>query len=98
MTITEDDDKLLNDGEDLKADEVASWSEKVFEKYNTLRDVAEKNIPNLWPAVEFALSVKTILNIRGCIKPFAGILLGPPSSENGNNWVIQRMSTYILFR
>src|SRR6266849_6434077 len=80
MTIEDDDDDLLNDKEDLKADEVASWSEKTFEKYSALHDTAEKNIPNLWPALEFALSVKLILNIRGCIKPFGGILLGPPSS------------------
>ena len=35
------------------------------------------NIPKLWPALEFALSVKSILNIKNCNLPFAGILLGP---------------------
>lgn len=30
--------------------------------------------------LEFALSIKTILNIKNCTLPFAGILLGPPSS------------------
>jgi len=79
MTI-EEDDKLLNDKEDPKVDEAARWSEKVFEKYNILHDIAIKNMPNIWTPLEFALSIKTILNIRGCIKPFGGILLGPPSS------------------
>jgi hypothetical protein len=38
------------------------------------------NLPNLWNALEFGLSVKTILNIRGCTLPFAGMILSPPSS------------------
>lgn len=38
------------------------------------------NIPNLWPGLEFALSIKSILNIKDCTLPFAGILLGPASS------------------
>jgi hypothetical protein len=80
---SEDDDDLLNDkddSQDNKSDELAKWSKKVLEKYNALRDIAIKNIPNIWTPLEFALSVKTILNIRGCVKPFGGILLGPPSS------------------
>ena len=39
-----------------------------------------KNLPNLWPPLELALSIKTILNIKDCTLPFAGIILGPPSS------------------
>ncbi len=39
-----------------------------------------KNLPNLWPPLEFALSIKMILNIKDCTLPFAGIILGPPSS------------------
>jgi len=31
--------------------------------------------------MEFQLSVKSILNIKGCALPFAGIILGPPSSS-----------------
>lgn len=42
--------------------------------------MCKKNLPNLWPALEFALSIKTILNIKDCTLPFAGILLGSPSS------------------
>jgi hypothetical protein len=79
MTL-EDDDKLLNDIDDHKVEEAAKWSEKLKERYDNLHKVISDNLPNLWPALEFALSVKSILNIRHCNLPFAGIVLGPPSS------------------
>jgi hypothetical protein len=56
------------------------WQSKLVEKYEALHTTALNNLPNLWNALEFGLSVKTILNIRGCTLPFAGIILGPPSS------------------
>ena len=56
------------------------WRSGVLEKYQNLQKTVEKNLPNIWPALEFALSIKTILNIQDCTLPFAGILLGPPSS------------------
>jgi hypothetical protein len=80
MTIEEDDNKLLNDIDDRKTDEVAKWREKLKERYEHLRRVVSDNLSNLWPALEFALSVKSILNIRHCNLPFAGIVLAPPSS------------------
>lgn len=62
-------------------EEEEGWStEKLLEKYNHLKTVTLENIPNLWLGLEFALSVKSILNIKDCTLPFAGILLGPPSS------------------
>src|SRR5947209_7529241 len=78
MTIEEDDDKLLNDGDDgqdTKSDEV--WSEKAKQKYDNLKKVIDENIPDLWPCMEFSLAVKLILNMEGCSLPFAGIILGP---------------------
>ena len=80
---SEDDDRLLNNKDiiqDNKSDELAKWSKKVKERYGNLHKVVFDNLPNLWPALEFALSVKTILNIKDCTLPFAGIILGPPSS------------------
>ena len=50
---------------------------KLLEKYECLKEVTLANIPKRWPALEFALSVKSILNIKDCNLPFAGILLGP---------------------
>ena len=35
---------------------------------------------NLWIPLEFALSIKSILNIADVTEPFAGILLAPASS------------------
>src|SRR5918994_2941792 len=57
------------------------WSTtRLLEKYENLRNITLRNIPNLWPGLEFALSVKTILNMKGCTLPFPGIILGPSSS------------------
>lgn len=55
-------------------------STKLLEKYENLRNITLQNLPNLWPGLEFALSVKTILNIKDCTLPFPGIILGPASS------------------
>lgn len=58
------------------------WSyQELLRRYEHLRDVTMENIPHLWPALEFALSIKTILNIKGCTLPFIGIILGPASSN-----------------
>ncbi|MFL6402231.1 MAG: hypothetical protein ACJ71M_01955, partial [Nitrososphaeraceae archaeon] len=40
----------------------------------------QKNLPNLWHSLEFDLSIKNILHIKDCTLPFAGIVLGKPSS------------------
>jgi hypothetical protein len=56
------------------------WHNRLVQKYNRLRIVVSKNIPNLWPALEFQLSIQKILSIKDCTLPFAGIILGPPSS------------------
>lgn len=59
---------------------VEQWQSGVLERYQILQKVVQENLPNLWPALEFSLSIKTILNIKDCTLPFAGILLGSPSS------------------
>lgn len=57
------------------------WSPaKLFDKYENLRNTTLKNMPEIWVGLEFALSVKSILNIEGCTLPFAGILLGSAGS------------------
>ncbi|PWU80854.1 MAG: hypothetical protein DLM72_09960 [Candidatus Nitrosopolaris wilkensis] len=56
------------------------WHEKLVQSYQNLYAITSNNIPDVWPALEFALSLKSILNIRDCTLPFAGILLGAPSS------------------
>jgi len=56
------------------------WNTKLVEKYKDLYKTVNESIPELWDPLDFALSIKTILNIKNCTLPFAGILLGPPSS------------------
>jgi predicted transcriptional regulator len=57
------------------------WISKLNDKYQKLRGVVDRNIPELWPGLEFELSVLRILNIAGCTLPFIGIILGRPSSS-----------------
>lgn len=68
--------------EDIVKQQIAKeWSyEELQNKYENLKAVTLKNLPNLWRGLEFALSVKTVLNIKGNTLPFIGILLGPASS------------------
>lgn len=56
------------------------WNTILLEKYQNLYKTVDETIPELWTPLEFALSIKTILNIKNCTLPFAGILLGAPSS------------------
>jgi DNA-binding transcriptional ArsR family regulator len=37
-------------------------------------------MPEIWPGLEFELSILRILDIEGCTLPFIGIILGRPSS------------------
>jgi hypothetical protein len=37
-------------------------------------------MPEIWPGLEFELSISRILNIEDCTLPFIGIVLGKPSS------------------
>ena len=56
------------------------WISKLNDKYQKLRNVVDTNIPELWPGLEFVLSILRILDILGCTLPFIGIILGRPSS------------------
>jgi hypothetical protein len=56
------------------------WSTKLIEKYIELQNEILNLLPELWEPIEFALSVRSILRITNITLPFAGIILGPPSS------------------
>jgi len=56
------------------------WHIKLKEKYQNLQQLVNKNLPNLWLSLELELSILRILNIQDCTLPFAGIVLGRPSS------------------
>jgi hypothetical protein len=55
---------------DISFDE---WNTILIEKYEILYKTVNELIPELWTPLEFALSIKTILNIKNCTLPFAGI-------------------------
>jgi hypothetical protein len=57
-----------------------NWYSTLIEKYQMLYSTVQDKIPTIWPSLEFALSVKSILNIKDCTLPFAGILLASPGS------------------
>lgn len=83
-------EEIRTDHKNMTLDE---WRKNLEENYNHLRDTVDKNLPNLWPALEFELSIQKIINIKECTLPFAGIILGPPSSlktqaiELLRNWI-----------
>jgi hypothetical protein len=56
------------------------WQKTLIEKYNNLKDVVDKKLPNIWPGLEFGLANLRILNIDDCTLPMIGILLGRPGS------------------
>jgi hypothetical protein len=56
------------------------WRSKLLEKYDTLYDTVSQNIPHLWASLEFDMSIKNILHVKDIGQPFAGIVLGRPSS------------------
>lgn len=75
-----------------------SWSsEELFERYEHLKKVIEDNIPDLWPSMEFSLSVKLILNMEGCSLPFAGVILGPSGGLKTVNIELFRESANIFY-
>jgi hypothetical protein len=56
------------------------WQATLSQKYKTLYYTVQKNLPHLWPSLEFDLSIKNILHIKDCTLPFGGVVLGKPSS------------------
>jgi predicted transcriptional regulator len=69
--IIENSDPEITDNE---------WYTKFVEKYDNLRNTVTESFPSLWDSLEFELSIQKILNIQKCTLPFAGIVLGRPSS------------------
>lgn len=56
------------------------WRAKLIEKYEHLRKLTLQLLPELWLPLEFVISTKSILNIKGGTLPFMAVLLAPPSS------------------
>jgi hypothetical protein len=56
------------------------WQSKLEEKLQNLITVVDSTMPEIWPGLEFELSVLRILDLEDCDLPFIGIILGRPSS------------------
>ena len=57
------------------------WQTTLKEKYyDNLKNETEQKIPGLWPLLEFAITMKCILNIKTITLPTIGIILGPPGA------------------
>jgi hypothetical protein len=66
-----------------KVGEISSeeWQQTRKGKYDILYRTVSENIPAIWLPLEFTLSIKSILNIADITLPFAGIILGAPSTH-----------------
>ena len=56
------------------------WQIQLNQKLDDLKQTINENFLNLWDSLEFELAIKNILHIKDITLPFAGILLGSPSS------------------
>ena len=76
-SIQEEIEQLRQQHQNISSEQ---WVSILQEKYQNLYDVIQNEMPEIWPAFEFELSISRILNIAGCDLPFIGIILGRPSS------------------
>lgn len=58
-----------------------AWQKGMEIRYETLRKTILNLLPDVWPSLEFELSVRNIMHIQGNTLPFGGVLLGRPSSS-----------------
>jgi hypothetical protein len=74
-------DEINKDRSNLADISLQDWENSRRQKYWALyNSIKENGLPSLWQPLEFTLSIKCILNISNITLPFAGIILGPPSS------------------
>jgi AAA lid domain len=59
---------------------IEEWENTRKQKYNFLYNTVKENLPSIWLPLEFTLSIKCIINIAKITLPFAGIILGAPST------------------
>jgi hypothetical protein len=52
------------------------WRIGLVKRFETLHEVVDNNLPDLWAGLEFELSCMRILNIHGCTLPIIAIILG----------------------
>lgn len=74
-------DEIKKDKSTVGEISLENWEKTCKEKYRQLRKTVHNHIPSIWLPLEFILSVKSILNIADVTLPFAGIILGAPSTH-----------------
>jgi len=74
-------DEIEKDKSTVGEISLENWEKTRKEKYQQLRKTVHNHIPSIWLPLEFILSVKSILNIADVTLPFAGIILGAPSTH-----------------
>jgi polyhydroxyalkanoate synthesis regulator phasin/predicted transcriptional regulator len=57
------------------------WQSALILKFDNLRNTVDRLMPEIWPGLEFELSVYNVLKIEDCTLPVIGIILGRPSSS-----------------
>jgi polyhydroxyalkanoate synthesis regulator phasin/predicted transcriptional regulator len=57
------------------------WQSTLNLKFNNLHNTVKRLMPEIWPGLEFELSVYNVLKIEDCTLPVIGIILGRPSSS-----------------
>jgi hypothetical protein len=56
------------------------WENTRKQEYAALYNTVKENLPSIWLPLEFTLSIKCIINVVKITLPFAGIVLGAPST------------------
>lgn len=75
------------------------WQSALRAKYQELYNTIHDTMPEIWPGLEFELSVLRILSIENCTLPFIGIILGRPSSyKTVIISLLKKMALCILYR
>jgi polyhydroxyalkanoate synthesis regulator phasin len=77
-SILDEINHLREQNPDLTFEE---WQSKLKIKFDNLRSTVKRLMPEIWPGLEFELSVSKVLNIEDCTLPVIGIILGRPSSS-----------------
>jgi predicted transcriptional regulator len=57
------------------------WQSILNLKFDNLHNTVNRLMPEIWPGLEFELSVYNVLKIEDCTLPVIGIILGRPSSS-----------------
>ena len=73
------------------------WQKGIETRFQVLYTTIKRYIPDAWLSIEFSLSVKHMMFIHGITKPFAGIVLGVPSSSKTVGLELLRHTRHVYY-